>query len=58
LYLGNTDKTGYREVSTEVGVNSVGWAYAPAIVDLDCDGWLDLYATTGFQSFDRKKPDG
>ncbi|MCH7727195.1 MAG: VCBS repeat-containing protein, partial [Planctomycetes bacterium] len=57
LYLAGDDN-GYRDVSTKVGVNSVGWAYAPATVDLDNDGWLDLYATTGFQSFDRKKPDG
>ena len=37
---------------------NVGWAYAPAMVDLDGDGWLDLYATTGFLSFKRGKPDG
>jgi hypothetical protein len=48
----------YREISMELGVNRVGWAYAPAIVDLDGDGWLDIYATTGFMSFNRKKPDG
>ncbi len=40
------------------GVNEVGWAFAPAFVDVDNDGWLDLYATTGFLSFDRGKPDG
>ncbi len=39
-------------------INGVGWAYAPAMVDLDGDGWLDLYSTTGFMSFDREKPDG
>ena len=48
----------YQESSDEAGVNAVGWAYAPAMVDLDSDGWLDLYATTGFISFDRRKPDG
>ena len=48
----------YRESSDEAGVNAVGWAYAPAMADLDSDGWLDLYATTGFISFDRHKPDG
>jgi hypothetical protein len=48
----------YQEHSVELGVNDVGWAYAPALVDLDGDGFLDIYATTGFLSFDRKKPDG
>lgn len=48
----------YQERSMPLGINSVGWAYAPALVDLDCDGFLDIYATTGFMSFNRKKPDG
>jgi hypothetical protein len=48
----------YAEHSESAGVNAVGWAYAPAMVDLDGDGRLDLYATTGYQSFDREKPDG
>jgi hypothetical protein len=39
-------------------VADVGWAYGPAMVDLDNDGWLDLYATAGFVSQDRKEPDG
>ena len=29
-----------------------------AAADFDNDGWLDLYATTGFLSFQRQKPDG
>jgi hypothetical protein len=39
-------------------VNDCGWAYGMAAVDLDNDGWLDLYATAGFISRDRNKPDG
>ena len=42
----------------EYGIASVGWAYGPALVDLDNDGWLDLYATAGFISADRNEPDG
>ena len=37
---------------------AVGWAYGPAFVDLDNDGWLDLYATAGFVSQNRNEPDG
>ena len=57
LYIHGADGA-FHESSDVAGVNAVGWAYAPAMVDLDSDGWLDLYATTGFISFDRKKPDG
>jgi hypothetical protein len=39
-------------------VAAVGWAYAPALVDLDNDGWLDVLATAGFCSQDRSQPDG
>jgi hypothetical protein len=39
-------------------VNAVGWAYGAALVDLDNDGWLDLYATCGFVSQSRDDPDG
>ena len=39
-------------------ISAVGWAYAPAVVDLDNDGFLDLHATTGFISRTRQRPDG
>ena len=48
----------YQEISEDMGVNQVGWAYAPALADFDSDGFLDIYATTGFLSFQRDKPDG
>ena len=48
----------YAEMSEGWGINDIGWAYAPAIADLDNDGLLDLHATTGFLSFQRGKPDG
>ncbi len=58
LYRLTGDGIEYEEVSQQQGVNQVGWAFAPVMVDLDSDGWLDLYATTGFNSADRNKPDG
>jgi len=48
----------YRDMSEQLGVNPVGWAFAPVMADFDANGYLDIYATTGFMSFSRKKPDG
>ena len=36
----------------------VGWTYGCAFVDYDGDGALDLYATAGFKSEKKGKPDG
>ncbi|NQV26611.1 MAG: VCBS repeat-containing protein [Rhodopirellula sp.] len=58
LYSRNDASSSYQELSEKLGINAVGWAYAPTFVDLDNDGWLDIYASTGFMSFDRRKPDG
>ena len=58
LYSNSDERGSYHELSEQLGVNAVGWAYAPAFIDFDGDGLLDLYATTGFLSFDRRKPDG
>ncbi|MFT6863326.1 MAG: hypothetical protein ACJAVK_001887 [Akkermansiaceae bacterium] len=58
LYKRGRDGGHYTERSEPWGINDIGWAYAPAIADLDNDGLLDLHATTGFLSFDRGKPDG
>jgi len=58
LYRRDAGQDRFQELSHDFGINGVGWAYAPAMVDLDGDGWLDLYASTGFLSYDREKPDG
>ena len=58
LYYREKGEEFFGENSVALGVNAVGWAYGPAFVDIDSDGLLDLYATTGFMSFDRRKPDG
>jgi len=39
-------------------VHDVGWAWGPTLADFNNDGWLDLFATAGYMSRDRAKPDG
>ena len=39
-------------------VHAVGWAYGAAFVDMDGDGFLDLYGTAGFMSVNKEEPDG
>jgi hypothetical protein len=48
----------FEQVGQAMQVNDVGWAYGAALVDLDNDGWLDLFATCGFMSLTRDNPDG
>jgi hypothetical protein len=48
----------FESKGQEWQVNDAGWAYGPALVDLDNDGWLDVYATCGYISRDRNEPDG
>ena len=39
-------------------IASTGWSYGPSLVDLNNDGWLDLYVPSGFRSKDRNAADG
>jgi hypothetical protein len=57
LYL-NRDGTRFEPVGPKFQVAAIGWAYGPALVDLDNDGWLDLYATCGYVSRSHGEPDG
>jgi len=58
LYSPGTADIRYDDKSLSAGVSEIGWAHAPAFVDLDSDGLLDIYATTGFMSLNRGMPDG
>jgi hypothetical protein len=58
LYQRHPGQNSFQELAGPLAVNTVGWAYAPAMLDVDNDGWLDIYSTCGFLSFDRTKPDG
>jgi hypothetical protein len=48
----------FERLGQELQVADVGWAYGPAMADLNNDGWLDIYATCGFISRSRDDPDG
>lgn len=61
LYRSRGQGTGpeaWQTVPLENMHPDVGWSYGPSFVDLDSDGWLDLYATAGFKSVKRGEPDG
>jgi len=57
FYLGKGNAE-YDRTADTLQVDAVGWAWAPSFLDLNNDGWLDLYACSGFISQDRSKPDG
>ena len=48
----------FDPVGKKLDLAGIGWAHAPAMTDLDNDGFLDIHATTGFMSRTRDKPDG
>lgn len=54
----NRGQLKFEPMGQKYQLSAVGWAYGPALVDLDNDGWLDLYATAGFVSQSRTEPDG
>lgn len=57
LYCGTGDGR-FHTVPNDLVVPDVGWAYGAEFVDLNLDGWLDIYVTAGFKSETRGKPDG
>ncbi len=48
----------FQRVGQALRVHGVGWAYGAAFLDLDNDGWLDLYGCAGFMSVNKEEPDG
>jgi hypothetical protein len=57
MLLRNAGELRFEEVPNSL-IAGVGWAYGPALVDLDGDGLLDIHSTCGFASFSRDEPDG
>ncbi|MDB4419167.1 VCBS repeat-containing protein [bacterium] len=46
--LFKNEGTHFIESSNSLQVAKVGWAYGAQFVDIDNDGWLDLYSASGF----------
>jgi hypothetical protein len=46
----NTGRATYKDVTAEVGGLSAQWAWGGGFIDLDNDGWQDLYFPNGFIS--------
>lgn len=57
LYLNRGDLK-FDPLGKELAVHDVGWAHGPNLIDLDNDGFLDIFCTTGFVSVNRNEPDG
>lgn len=56
--LRNIGGGAFEPLGSKLGVTGPGWSYGTALVDLDNDGWLDIYAPGGFISYSRGEPDG
>jgi hypothetical protein len=57
MYRNNGDLK-FERIGKTLRVHAVGWAYGTCLVDLDNDGFLDLYGTAGFVSVNKEEPDG
>ena len=49
----NDGADGFRDVSEQAGVRSGRWAWASDFVDLDNDGFLDLFVQNGYITGER-----
>ena len=47
VYLNTGNGRPFLECAHQLGVAATDWTWATKLVDLDCDGWLDLYITNG-----------
>ena len=53
----NRGTTNFSPTGVAANVANAGWSYGPSFVDLDGDGWHDIYSPAGYQSVSRGKPD-
>jgi hypothetical protein len=53
----NSGDLNFAQRGNQWRVNDIGWVYGTTLADLNNDGFLDIYATAGFMSRRRDKPD-
>lgn len=53
-----SSEQGLSRGNPSIAALRTGWTYGTALADLDNDGYLDLLAATGHQSYDVNLPDG
>jgi hypothetical protein len=56
LYQNNGDGS-FSDVSVDLGVTLGRWAWGSTLVDMDNDGWEDIYVTNGFMTAEGKDRD-
>lgn len=54
--LTSTEAGDFENTTAPAGVGKVGWAWGACMLDLDSDGYLDLYATSGYRSAKPGRP--
>lgn len=54
----NEGDLSFKAAGESYQVHDVGWSWGPTMADFDNDGFLDIFATAGYISRDRGKPDG
>jgi hypothetical protein len=45
----NTGKGVYQEIAQFSGIAKTDWSWAPLFMDIDMDGWQDLFITNGYK---------
>jgi hypothetical protein len=45
----NTGKGVYQEIAQFSGIAKTDWSWAPLFMDIDMDGWLDLFISNGYK---------
>lgn len=45
----NTGKDVYQEIAQFSGIAKTDWSWAPLFMDIDMDGWQDLFITNGYK---------